>query len=110
MNLSHALVSGSAPVTMSSLEIADLTDKEHKNVLADIRTLLDALGLMSAEFSAHIEVPGPNGGKRLSPCFNLPKDLTSTLVSGYNIAMRHRIVTRWIELESTQKKFLPSPR
>lgn len=30
----------------------------------------------------------------------LPKDLTITLVSGYNVQMRHRIVTRWQELES----------
>lgn len=32
--------------------------------------------------------------------FRLPKDLTITLVSGYNVQMRHRIVMRWQELES----------
>lgn len=35
--------------------------------------------------------------------FNLPKDLTLTLVSGYNVQMRHRIITRWLELEEVNK-------
>ena len=40
------------PLTMSSRVIADLSGKEHKNVLADARKMLDELGLTSAEFSA----------------------------------------------------------
>lgn len=99
MNLSLIPSNDNQPLTMSSREIAELTGKEHKNVLADIRKMLDELGLMSADFSAHIQVPGPNGGFRTSPVFNLPKDLTITLVSGYSVQMRHRIVTRWMELE-----------
>lgn len=47
---------------MSSREVAELTGKEHKNVLADTRKMLDGLGLMSAEFSAYIKVPMPRGG------------------------------------------------
>jgi len=30
----------------------------------------------------------------------LPKDLTTTLVSGYSIPMRHKIVMRWLALEA----------
>ncbi len=80
---------------MSSREIAELTGKEHKNVLADIRKMLNELGKTSAEFSANL----PDAYGRLQQVFNLPKDLTITLVSGYNVQMRHRIVTRWQELE-----------
>lgn len=82
--------------TMTSREIAELTGKEHKNVMADIRSMLEQLELTSAEFSANL----PDSYGRLQPAFCLPKDLTITLVSGYSVAMRHRIVTRWQELEA----------
>lgn len=75
---------------MSSKEIAELTGKEHKNVMADIRNMLDALGMTSAEFSANL----PDSYGRPQPAFALPKDLTLTLVAGYNVTLRHRIVTR----------------
>ena len=81
---------------MSSREIAELTGKEHKNVLADIRKMLDELGASSAEFSAVYK------DQQLieRPCFNLPKDLTLTLVSGYSVQLRKRIIDRWMELEA----------
>lgn len=36
--------------------------------------------------------------------FNLPEDLTITLLSCYSVVMRHRIVTRWQELEAQQQQ------
>lgn len=95
------LATGSAEtMSMSTLEIAELTGKRHDNVLYDTRCMLLQLGLASTEFSGHIEVPGPNGGMRRSPLFNLPKDLTLTLVTGYSAPLRHKIVVRWMELEA----------
>ncbi len=41
-------------VTMSSREIAEITGKQHKNVLADIRWMMQDLGLTPAEFSANL--------------------------------------------------------
>jgi phage regulator Rha-like protein len=79
--------------TMSSREIAELTGKEHKNIL-------DQLGYTLAEFSANL----PDSYNRPQQGFKLPKDLTITLVSGYSVPMRHRIVTRWMELEAQAKK------
>ncbi|WP_349238815.1 Rha family transcriptional regulator [Pseudomonas umsongensis] len=63
-------------VTMSSVEIAELTKKNHKNVMADIRTMLEALGIQSAEFSADYT----DSRNRPMPCFHLPRDLTETLI------------------------------
>jgi phage regulator Rha-like protein len=80
---------------MSSREIAELTGKRHDNVTADIRSMLDQLGQTSAEFSANL----PDAYNRPQQGFRLPKDLTITLISGYSVPMRHKIVTRWLELE-----------
>lgn len=83
--------------TMSSREIAELTGKRPADVMRDIRIMFDALDIDERSFaSAYL---GGNGQDRL--VFNLPKDLTTTLISGYSIPMRHKIVTRWIELEAT---------
>lgn len=71
-----------------------MTGKEHKNVLADIREMLNQLGKDAAEFSAASQVSGPYNRLLTVPIFNLPKDLTITLVSGYSVPMRHKIVTR----------------
>jgi hypothetical protein len=86
--------------TMSSREIAELTGKEHKNVLADIRKMLDELGKAAADFSAVAHVPGPNGSNRKVEVYNLPKRETLILVSGYSVAMRAKIIDRWQELEA----------
>ena len=80
---------------MSSLEIAGLTGKEHKHVLADIRQMLEKLDLSSAEFSAQYK----DSTGRALPMFTLPKRETLILISGYNIAMRAKIIDRWQELE-----------
>jgi phage regulator Rha-like protein len=89
---------------MSSREIAELTGKRHDNVTADIRSMLDQLGLTSPEFSGHL----PDGYGRPQPVFNLPKDLTITLISGYSVPMRHKIVTRWLELEAATPRLTSS--
>jgi len=88
---------------MSSLEIAELTGKEHKNVLSDIRNMFDGLGILAANFSAVRIVRGKE-----YEVFNLPKRETLILVSGYSVAMRAAIIDRWQELE--QKELLENER
>ena len=58
-----------ATSTMSSREIAELCGKEHKNVMADIRSMCESLNIQSAEFSADYK----DDKGRTYPCFNLPK-------------------------------------
>lgn len=94
-------VSSADALTMSSLEIAEYTGKDHKHILFDIRGMLIQLEIDSAGFSAQYK----DSTGRALPMFNLPKDLTITLVSGYSAPMRHAIVKRWLELESTKPLF-----
>lgn len=94
----NALVNASTNPTMSSREIAVLADKRHDHVMADIRTMLESLNIQPTEFSG--DYKDPKG--RTYPCFNLPKRETLILVSGYNIAMRAKIIDRWQELEAKQ--------
>lgn len=81
---------------MSSREIAELCNKRHDNVMADIRKMLAELGLATPEFS------GVYKDQQLidRPCFNLPKRETLILVSGYSVELRAKIIDRWAELES----------
>jgi len=87
-------------VTMTSREIAELTGKEHRNVLRDVRAMLVELygegGVLKFE---HAHTHPQNG--QTYPIFSLPKDLTLTLVAGYNVKLRKRIIDRWIELEKS---------
>lgn len=89
---------------MTSKEIAELTGKEHKHVMRDIRAMLDALGQPSDQFWTDVL----DSYGRPQPAFALPKDLTLTLVTGYNVVLRNRIVNRWIELESAPAFALPN--
>ncbi|WP_103728975.1 phage antirepressor KilAC domain-containing protein [Novosphingobium sp. HII-3] len=87
--------------TMSSREIAELCEKEHKNVIRDVRTMLDALRSDGSDLSHVEEVTDSRGYTRE---FLLDRDLTLTLVSGYNIQLRHRIIRRLDELESKARQ------
>lgn len=93
-----------ATKTMSSREIAELTGKNHADVLRDIRNMLEVLKKDASSFAdIYLDAHG-----RSQPCFSLDRDLTITLVSGYDIALRHRVVTRLSELEAQQAANLPA--
>lgn len=81
--------------TMSSVEISELTRKMHKNVLADIRAMFVELEIDSAEYSAQYK----DSTGRFLPCFNLDREMTDTLLTGYSARMRLAVVRRWRELE-----------
>lgn len=76
---------------MSSREIAELTGKQHKDVLHDTRKMLEALGIQSADFSADYK----DGRGRVQKELRLRKRETLILVSGYNVQMRAKIIDRW---------------
>jgi phage regulator Rha-like protein len=86
---------------MSTREIAELTGKEHRNVMRDARNMLEQLGKDVLSFGATYH----DAYGRPQPVFNLPKDLTLTLVAGYSISLRAKIITRWMELEKAKPAF-----
>ena len=93
------VIESSNVLTMSSLEIAELTGKHHKNVLVDIRNMLNQLEIQSAKFSADYK----DSKGRTYQCYNLPKRETLCLIAGYNVQVRMRIIDRWQELEAKGK-------
>ncbi|OUY09027.1 Rha family transcriptional regulator [Acinetobacter populi] len=88
--------------TMSSREIADLTDKEHKNVKRDCETMFNELRLDMLNFE-RIYLDSMN---RPQVEYALPKDLVETLITGYSIKLRYQVIQRLHELES---KLQPKP-
>lgn len=93
--------------TMTSLEIADLTGKEHRNVMRDIRAMLAELHgedrLLSFEHT--VERPNPSGGAAIkSKAYRLPRREVEILVTGYSITLRAKVIDRLRELESEVAK------
>lgn len=94
------ILSNTENLTMSTLEIAELTGKRHADVMRDLRKILSELDLAERKFaSSYFDV-----NNKEQKLYNLDKDLTLTLVSGYNVKLRHAIVKRWSELEFNERK------
>lgn len=86
-----------API-MTSVEIAELCQKRHDHVCRDIKNMLEQLNFQSPQIWGDYT----DSSGRVYPCFRLPKDLCLTLISGYNVVLRKRIIDRWLELEQSQ--------
>lgn len=91
-----ARIDASGVQTMSSREIAELTGKEHKHVIRDIRVMIDALG-DGPDLGHVVESKDARG---YTSGFDLPKRESLILVSGYDVHLRARIIDRWQELEA----------
>lgn len=84
-------------ITISSLEIAEITGKQHKNIIRDIEVqtveVLDEKALLKFEQSY------TNSNNREFKCYNLPKIEALIVVSGYDAKLRASIIYRLDELE-----------
>lgn len=87
-------------VSMTSLEIAELTKKAHKHVLDDCRKMFEDLGLLAAEFSATNTYTSGKGRVATREYYKLPVDLVNTLVLGYSTLQRFLVVK---ELQAKSK-------
>ena len=99
------LITTSPNLTMSSREIAELTGKEHKNVIRDIRLMLDELAGDGSDLSHVTEEKDARGYTSL---FYLDRELTETLLTGYSAILRRKVIARWHELEGEKVASAPA--
>lgn len=86
--------------TMSSLEIAEVTGKQHRNILRDIDELLKQ-GVDVLNFE---QITYKDGQNRQQRCYKLTGKGVLILASGYNPLLREKIINRWEELETANKQ------
>ena len=91
---------------ITSLDIAKLTGKEHRNVLRDIRNMEPAWEkLHQLKFEQRqIRENLPNNGYRLRTVFALTKLECLYIATKYDDVSRARLVLRWEELEKEDVK------
>ena len=102
--MNNKLVNVSVNVTMDSREIAELTGKQHKNVLSDIRKQLDEQGIGRLKY----EQSYMNSQNKSQPCYRLNKKQTLILISGYSMPLRAKIIDRLEYLENQNKPEPPT--
>ena len=91
---------------MSSLEIASLTEKRHDHVIRDIRHMIAELKDAPNLGDQFLDV---KDGRGYTSEFQLDRELTETLITGYSVVLRNRIIKRLRELESGQAQTLAIP-
>jgi anti-repressor protein len=100
--------------TMSSIEIAELTGKLHKNVLRDIRGILSELypetksgSDLSSLINQGVTVEFDDH-TRLTKQINLSRDLVENLLMRYSAPLRAKVIARLRELEEDLKSSTPT--
>ena len=101
--------------TMTSLEIAELTGKQHKNVMQAIRNMEPAWEKVNGLKFQLVEYRDAKG--ELRPCYQLTKTECLYIATKFNDEARARLVLRWEELEMadvrrkmSDVRYLPEPK
>jgi phage antirepressor YoqD-like protein len=81
---------------MCSLTIAEITGKNHADVMRDIRTVLEQAEIGLSKFAGSYF----NSQNKEQPCYFLPRFECDLVVSGYSVKYRAAIIKRWHELEA----------
>ena len=98
---------------MTSLEIAELTGKQHKDVMKAIRNMEPAWVKVNGRKFALVEYKDAKGEFR--PCYSLTKTECLYIATKFNDEARAKLVLRWQELELQEQKHhaqlcLPEPK
>ena len=104
---------------MTSLEIAELTGKQHFHVMEAIRKMEPAWKkVCKSNFRLTSRtIVQPNGGTREVPCYQLTKTECLYIATKFNDEARAKLVLRWEELEMAdvrrkmaEGRCLPEPK
>jgi phage regulator Rha-like protein len=92
--------------TMTSLEIAELTGKQHFHVMEAIRKMEPAWKkVCKSNFRLTSRtIVQPNGGTREVPCYQLTKTECLYIATKFNDEARAKLVLRWEELEKAEAR------
>ena len=92
------------PQMMTSLEIAELTGKQHKHLMRDIRNMEIAWEKVNGSKFGLVEYKDKKG--ELRPCYLLTKTECLYIATKFNDEARAKLVLRWEELE---RSLTPNP-
>lgn len=84
---------------MSSIDVANVTGKQHAHIMRDIRNLLER-GVQKSNFGLSFTIRElPNGGSKKEAFYKMTPKGCLILASGYNPILREKIINRLEELE-----------
>lgn len=96
-------------VSMTSVEIAELTGKEHRNVLRDIRNMAEELNALKTELVGEEVYKDAKGESRIM--YRLDRKHTFILVAGYSVHLRAKcydhiqtLERRVLQMEDQKKR------
>ena len=109
------IINNNKEQTMTSLEIAELTGKQHKNVMQAIRNMepgWEKVAGLKFQLGSYKDLNG-----QLRPCYQLTKTECLYIATKFNDEARAKLVLRWEELEMADRRrkmsevrYLPSPQ
>lgn len=88
--------------TMTSLEIAEVTGRNHKDVMRSIREMEVAWEKVNGRKFALVDYKDAKGEMR--PCFSLTKTECLYIATKFNDEARAKLIVRWEELENQVRK------
>ncbi|MGE4978571.1 Rha family transcriptional regulator [Yersinia enterocolitica] len=103
--MSQLISTNSNSPMMGSRKIAEVTDKEPKHVVRDIKAMLEQLAIYSpnmdcSDFKGFLIAYKEHGGRTVIDEIWLNETLSMTLVTGYDANRRLALVEQWQEMKT----------
>lgn len=90
---------------MTSLQIAEVTGRQHKEVMRSIRQMEPAWVKINERNFALVEYQDKKGQSR--PCYSLTKEECLYIATKFNDEARAKLIRRWKELEEAHRPAVP---